>query len=88
MATDICGTDFLDVPECRRQWAGRECGTPGFLPLRDCGIYSNNNFRKPIAMCLTRSLPAYLWALLVPTVDSGVLGSPTSPFVLNQSIVE
>ena len=27
-------------------------------------------------MCLTRSLPAYLWALLVPTVDSGVLGSP------------
>ena len=27
-------------------------------------------------MCLTRSLPAYLWALLVPTVDSGVHAWP------------
>ena len=27
-------------------------------------------------MCLTRSLLAYLWALLVPTVDSGVRAWP------------
>ena len=33
MATDVCSTDFLDVANCRRYRAGRECGTPGYLPL-------------------------------------------------------
>jgi hypothetical protein len=33
MATDVCSTDFLDVANCRRQRAGRQSGTPVYLPL-------------------------------------------------------